>query len=199
MRERPILFSTPMVRAIINGQKSQTRRVVKDASALITTDDRRAVTDAPCPYGQPGDRLWVREKFTVMPSVKADFEILYDATDTLTEWIDNENKMAYPVRDRTHPSIHMPRWASRLTLEVVSVGVERVQDITATDAEAEGIESIVRSYGLAWRDYRGEPGAWFASPITSFASLWDSINASRGYGWSVNPYVWRVEFRKVTK
>jgi hypothetical protein len=214
MKERPILFSGPMVRAILDGRKTMTRRMVAwpvkrwmfcDDYNGSEIDQWRLQADgwqgwgyvtahngvlAPChppiicPYGKPGDRLWVREKFTVCPSVNDDFDIIYDADDALTNWRDNAHKMAYPIRDKTYPSIHMPRWASRLTLEVVAVRVERVQEVTEADAWAEGVD-------------REDQGCEFPTGRDGFQGLWDSINSARGYEWASNPWVWVVEFRKV--
>jgi hypothetical protein len=143
----------------------------------------------PCPYGKPGDRLWVREtfghgcelcgvRFPLAPHLK------YKA---------DGNKCGCSVAWR--PSIHMPRWASRLTLEVTAVRVERVADISEADARAEGITD-----GGCLTCGKNEPcGCDDPKPDArdSFVWLWDSINAERGYGWSVNPFVWVVEFKVV--
>ena len=134
--------------------------------------DAHKLPSLKCPYGAPGDRLWVRETWDTDGKT-----IAYRATtpETTTD----------PEPMRWRPSIHMPRWASRLTLAVTSVRVERVQEITEADARAEGIEPQ-RS------DYSGED-----SNSLQFRDLWDSINAARGYGWAVNPWVWVVEFERV--
>lgn len=197
MKERPILFSALMVRAILADEKTQTRRVVKPQPDIIDSDgnarkykplevvlngelvvmhgppddprDARYVDrPIPCPYGMVGDRLWVRETWAWHPDCGG---AIYRATDP--GWDDND----YGIKWR--PSIFMPRWASRLTLEVVSVRVERVQDISAADKEAEGLHEN-QGYGPA-----------------AFESLWNEINGKRGYGWEVNPWVWRVEFKRV--
>lgn len=223
MIERPILFSGAMARAIREGRKTQTRRIVKPTMTtpkvaplrmepwLINgeqeTDDDGAPLwagfhpDYPgeakwfsCPYGAPGDRLKVREAWYGFGH--------FEPTGELTEsgkpkmrfvWSEDFQSFGYALngkpthtpptndpRDRWYrrPSIFMPRWASRITLEVVSVRVERVQDITPEDARAEGIEHLY-------------------APRNAFASLWDSINAKRGAGWTVNPWVWVVEFKVV--
>lgn len=187
MNEKPILFSGPMVRAILDGRKTMTRRVVKlPPDAVSVTVDPGGTIFGPgpyikagnpdgydyprihCPY-DPGDRLWVRETwccYTPMlrnPRYKAD----------------GHNDAGWTWK----PSIHMPRWASRITLEVTDVRVERVQEITDDDAKAEGCPTV------GWYD-GPRPKLWFSH-------LWDSINAARGYGWDVNPWVWVVSFRRV--
>ena len=137
-----------------------------------------------CPYGQPGDTLWVRETWAtpgnydhIKPSKLSDTcftqdELAYRATETHGD-----------VYYKWRPSIFMPRWANRITLDVVGVRIERVQNITEDDAQAEGISFP------GW-DYRIKRNSW----ALNFSSLWDSINAKRGYGWDINPWVWVVEF-----
>jgi hypothetical protein len=170
--EKPILFSAPMVRAILEGRKTMTRRVVKPQPES-DQDDGHAGLIQDCPYGQPGDRLWVRETFSTdgcacyepcfCPSV------WYKADDL------SEDKELQP---KWCPSIFMPRWASRIILEVTGVRVERLQEITNAGALAEGIEpsGVPRTY------------------VGDFAALWDSLNAKRGYGWDTNPWVWVIGF-----
>ena len=211
MKERPILFSAPMVRAIIEGRKTQTRRVVKpvgndDAFVLLdygtgfwpyrSDDGESSITadgnEAPhyCPYGQPGDRLWVREAFhgyhwdQPRAVYRADGECQRVRTQI----------ESYEV-GRWTPSIHMPRWASRITLEVVCVRVERLNDISEKDAIAEGI---------AYDDSIPFNGPWFASqgdaqgygwPKDAYQDLWESINGAGS--WAANPWVWVVEFKRV--
>jgi len=170
MKERPILFSGPMVRAILDGRKTQTRRVVKpqpsevdgqlrtEGAAMIaaifgrlpTKEDEDAMKPV-CPFGVPGDRLWVRETLRWSynegqcthgiqhPPEPAD--LLYDANDEYVEVGTEEQWAALPARWERIPSIHMPRWASRITLEVVSVRVERLQEISEKDAVAEGFDA----------------------------------------------------------
>lgn len=189
-RERPILFNGPMIRAILDGSKTQTRRAVKpppteqlyqisDSAEFAPSDPRDR--DSPdfarailCPYGTPSDRLWVRETWARHPD---DGGILYRATDP--GWDDNDYGIPW------NPSIHMPRWASRLTLEVVSVRVERLQDITPDDAMHEGITAPMLNDS-------------YTTMCAGFALLWDSINSKRvGRTWNDNPYVWVVSFRPV--
>jgi len=187
MKERPIIFSGEMVRAILNGRKTQTRRVITRVAGykeLIVAgeiaDPQMALDKYPnyqclfasmCPYGQPGDRLWVRESFYVQPELAplSEPQPIHYRADTPPEQVED-----YICK----PSIHMPRWASRITLEITNVRIEEVQDIGETDAMAEGVI----------------PGA-DEHYLTAFVRLWDSINAKRGYGWDVNPWVWVIEFR----
>lgn len=198
MRERPILFSAAMVRAILDGRKTQTRRVVQpprgwgerypncDPYSMPPSvwwwdgkHDHVGVRHE-CPFGVPGDRLWVRESFMSAPMEappesprRTRWDIVYAAGGAEERMAPAAyNPMLYNY-ERWTPSIHMPRWASRITLEVVSVRVERVQSIAALDAAAEG------------------------TTHSGFRLLWDSLNAKRGYGWDANPWVWRIEFRRV--
>lgn len=177
MDERPILFSGSMVRAILEGRKTNTRRVVKlNYAGRIARSGKQWHVDDPaaalgCPYGQSGDLLWVRETWG-LPWHHAQRPYFYRATDEdAVGW--------HPDFDGWKPSIHMPRSASRISLEVAGVRVERVQDISAEDAWAEGI-----------------PHSPDVNPLHEFEELWDSINAKRGFGWDANPLVWVVEFRK---
>jgi len=221
MKERPILFRAPMVRAILAGTKTQTRRVVKPSpewtepgTAWKFSEDGHSGPgwyayneDYPeegalfyrCPYGQPGDRLWVREKFQPLfaDGIENHWEtnwktgkgyaISYQATDGIHEFIDADDNLS----DACKPSIHMPRWASRITLEVVSVRVERLSDISKDDAMAEGI--VLQpdgGFGLADSTHYN-----FSDPTDSYCSLWESINGDGS--WLSNPWVWAVEFKRV--
>lgn len=210
VRERPILFSAPMVRAILDGRKTVTRRVV--TRRVWEPEEKRHVIarpfmnytvglieqDIPCPYGAPGDRLWVRE--TWAPFVRGDggdgwVELLtYRADDAevpipagKSEWWRHQTKDG---DYRWRPSIHMPRWAARITLEVTEVSVERLQEITREDAIAEGCPG--------WGQFDHHTLEYDCEyPEEEFRSLWDSINAARGYGWDANPWVWRIAFRRL--
>jgi len=213
MKERPILFSAPMVRAILDGSKTQTRRVVKqDRDGLLDCRPTPA-WDAfwkcvACPYGQPGDRLWVRETWNVThhSQLAPGENIAKSAEDCVR---DNNGFMpscaegvvyaadgvtSHPVhgKARWRPSIHMPRWASRILLEIVSVRVERLQDISEDDARAEGIEYSERfgGYCVGMAEHYNSH-----DPRLSYASLWESINGPDS--WSANPWVWVIAFRRI--
>lgn len=216
MKERPILFSGPMVRAILDGRKTQTRRIVKcqppdDVAPITVARYNPTIIDrhgeqAPgleifgafsddgewgckSPFGEPGDRLWVREthlnwwklneanpdgprEFSHVAAYAADgYELQPGET-----WI---------------PSIHMLRAASRITLEITGVRAERLQNISESDARDEGV--TIEDHHL-----RGScAGAYWPPSIRAFHDLWDSLNAARGYGWDTNPWVWVVTFRRI--
>lgn len=183
MKERPIIFSGDSVRAIIAGRKTQTRRVVFQRY-LLCNDPAGEVDNADivswCPYGASGDRLWVREKWAFEDFGEEEQRIVW-AADLAAAWIGVGHSLGKPfylssdyTPSRWRPSIHMPAWASQLTLEVVNVRVQRLQDISEVDAKAEGVE------------YRAP-----------FVSLWNTINAKRGFPWSANPWVWAVTFKRV--
>jgi hypothetical protein len=201
IKDRPILFSGPMVKAILEGRKTQTRWVVnpepkivhaiyEDGSILTERIFRKGDGLIHCPYGGRGERLWVRETFSISPPLsrrpiahpEAYPNIKYRATDNRSSWDDGPWK----------PSTHMPRCASRILLEVVSVRVERVREISREDALAEGIGKTE-----AGRYHAGlyGPNPLCDYPQEAFRVLWDSINAERGYSWEANPYVWVVEFK----
>jgi hypothetical protein len=213
--ERPILFSGPMVRAILAGTKTVTRRVVKPQpdpyvdGHVVASDgsgDVKFTEDMPrgrvalahgewirCPYGAPSNRLWVRESFSYADDYELDRElnpggIFYRATHS-------EGDLSV----RWRPSIHMPRGASRITLEVVSVRVERLQEITNADAVAEGIqrpEEITDEEADVWPGVERALFNGMNQPRDVFSRLWDRLNAKRGHCWESNPWVWRVEFRR---
>jgi len=209
MKERPILFSKPMVRAVLAGTKTQTRRAVKhpllkDLPRIIDMGDGwwgNEGAQARCPYGQPGDRLWVREAWS--HDAESLEQCRASAEDAMGGGAYGPYYRATEVAPDTlswKPSIHMPRWASRITLEVTDVRVERLQDISEADAKEEGIERTRR--GDMWRTYRpdcvqhwntdAELGHKMAS--SSYASLWESINGPES--WAANPWVWVVEFKR---
>lgn len=216
VKERPILFNAEMVRAILDGRKTQTRRVIKPQPLLCVDNLTRcycwpsvdesevkaswALNYNPtlcmqrhCPHGQPGDRLWVRETFRVIPEYRpagyfTDPELTgkdywYKATDHLPTWGNGPWK----------PSIHMPRWASRITLEITDVRVERVQDISEEDARHEGItDGGCLNCGETEPCNCPDPSP---SAVDTFVRLWTSINGEES--WNDNPWVWVVEFRQV--
>jgi len=221
-RLRPILFSGPMVRAILDGRKTQTRRIVKlpsDAEQVkywttpsrkpqegyadpgVNYWTRRGNHIDPCPYGVPGDRLWVRESLTHITSdpVTARPCDVHCYTASVPRGMSSANPYEPnylfphdgdpPLKPKNMPGIFMPRWASRITLEVLRVRVERLQEISYADAEAEGIDPLkTELYPHTNRGYKCQ---------RAYRVLWDSINAKRGYGWDKNPWVWVVEFRRI--
>lgn len=182
MKERPIIFSDPMVRAILSGTKTQTRRVVKRYERghphLKAWRDR-------CPYGQPGDRLWVREAHYIIGEHR---EVFFRATQ------DSNNSPTLSWPGPWRPSIHMPRWASRITLEVTGVRAERLREISHDDALAEGVAQIVRD-ALPVQQC-GEYDAIEADATELFAQLWERINGAGS--WDENPWVWVIEFERTT-
>ena len=183
IKERPILFNGAMVRAILDGTKTQTRRVTKfgvqefvdEGSDLNLhvwrTDEAGDHHLKDCPYGMPGDQLWVRETHSRLIDGTSPAHVRYKAHYPTSPW-----------GTGWKPSIHMPRWASRITLKIKGVRVERVQDITEEDAKAEGLIDDFISPGDGH------------SALYHFVTLWNSINIKRGYGWSTNPWVWVVDF-----
>lgn len=187
MKERPILFSAPMVRAILAGTKTQTRRVAKvfagrdDLNGIL----RRFPNQMGCPYGQPGDRLWVRETFMHEPA-----DYCWEASVSIPcRPASTVYRADFPDSvpgEGWKPSIHMPRNLSRITLEVTGVRVERLNDISEADARAEGVRSN--------RDTLAETG--FATCRDAFRDIWESINGTGS--WQANPWVWCIEFRRVT-
>jgi hypothetical protein len=162
-----------MVRAILESRKTQTRRVVRNPArldGLMLSGEESAW----CPYGQPGDRLWVRETTWRNGG--------YVATDKSN--IAHEGKC---------PSIFMPRWVSRINLKLTDVRVERLQDISEADAIAEGIQGD----GIMYYDYSPEgTGLPTQTPRSSYCGLWDSINGKR-FPWASNPWVWVLTFRRI--
>lgn len=200
MKERPILFSAPMIRALLAGTKTQTRRVMKRQKqhdftdyTLFgqqghSTDDWKAIEHAPdwpdgkedqcvCPYAsRRGDRLWVREAFGISydgsaipwtgADAQRDGQVMYRAT-----FDEKPDEGRLPWK----PSIHMPRWASRIVLEVTAVRVERLQAISEADAIAEGCVMLPARH--------------------CYEALWESINGAGS--WDANPWVWVVEFRRL--
>ena len=202
VKERPILFKGEMVRAILEGRKTQTRRIMKPQPSLISKLLR---IQGACPCGEPGDQLWVRETFGIShrgdptPAGKPyDPTILFRATDSEPEGYEAE---VQAEKFRWRPSIHMPRWASRIQLEITDVRVERVQDISEEDSIAEGIEKMSET-GRWYRGYeihpiKGTPKV-YGTARDAFRTLWNSINEKRGYSWEANPWVWVVEFRRMS-
>jgi hypothetical protein len=199
--EKPILFSTPMVQAILEGRKTMTRRIVKPQPLLKPGDmlvDMFDITEVKCPYGKVGDVLWVREKFTTLNCLSKN-KVSHQ---TLLGWVrehPNENPYIYFAdKDVEHdlymwkPSIHMPKTAARIWLDITNIRVDRVQDISEEDAIAEGIEGAEGKMGYKY--YIDKTAATF-HPNISFQSLWESINGEDS--WNENPWVWVVEFKRI--
>ena len=198
MKERPILFSGPMVRAILEGRKTQTRRVLKVApsytlstQATFTMQPNGNVllerwprqeremnnfgrgAQYPCPYGVTGDRLWVRETFHWSENYEPIYRACIDLG--LASVVDH---FRVKHEERWVPSIHMPRWASRILLEVTEVRVQRLQEMSEDDALAEG------------RSLNPNDLAGF------FPDTWDSING-KSHPWASNPWVWAITFKRI--
>nr|WP_322112541.1 hypothetical protein [Enterobacter kobei] len=217
MKERGMIFNGAMVRAILDGRKMQTRRPVNPQPELTSgsgfswkgwvygsgSSDRETnknFAHVACPFGKPGDRIWVRETFSVVPDHDEPAgcsAVLYAA--------DGEG----PYRKWT-PSIHMPRWASRILLEITGVRVERLQNISDADCIAEGIIPVPKDRDddhQFWRDYHLSGDGTFCvhSPRESFESLWKSVRGKSfeqeedtGPGsWHANPWVWAIKFKRV--
>lgn len=244
VKERPIIFSGPMVKAIVEGRKTQTRRVLdskwfelSETSGHLRykeydpprwhqgdsdgngrylagsgpfdpkkqSDQRHAASF--CRYGNKGDRLWVRETW-------ADADCMYqshanDVPGTIAYFAD-KSAIQYDLKIprqvgvvdlaswnwnvlKRRPSIFMPRWASRITLEITNVRVERLQSISDEDAKAEGVDQAPYSPNRIWIANPANSQRY----IKTFRKGWDALNAKRGYSWESNCFVWVIEFRKL--
>lgn len=210
MKDKPILFNADMIRALLDGRKTQTRRIVKPQPIWIgepgvpfktTNADPKGIIN--CPYGYRGRLAWVRETTEadettndtcVLSRYSADGKpVLYSGSDdpeydgSIAHW---------DYHQSTRPSIHMHRWASRLTLKIIDIRIERVQDISDGDAKAEGCK------GWELRAYCHDHDVGIMVYETSceqFKVLWNSINTKRGFGWDKNPWVWCVSFSVIHK
>ena len=230
MKERPILMNCAMVRAVLDGSKTQTRRIVKKVG--LAAPAPQSVIDgaatyaggmvAHCPYGQPGDRIWVRETWGVishawdeacnlidwvpdrpataiseMPFGQGYYSghVIY-AADGAFEWSGDDDGNGEP-RSVWHPSIHMPRRASRIQLEIVSVRVERLQDISDADIVAEGIdmEALAESQDRYDIVCKGSDASGRATERTAWRDLWEST----GGDWDANPWCWAITFKRVAQ
>lgn len=219
MNESPILFKAPLVRAILAGRKTQTRRLVKPQPEPIPADVPRVRGDdgfwwsaslaksmvqtrempSFCPYGTRGERLWVKETWRPTCVSGAGVHVVDYAAD-------GEKRTFHPEQigdDWTMPKaaargnvspLFMPRWASRITLEVTSVRVERLNEISEEDAIAEGLEKsdVIQ----AWRWDAGTTFGGAESPRDAFRALWNAINGTR-CPWSSNPWIWAITFRRL--
>lgn len=199
INEKPILFSTEMIQAILWGEKTQTRRILKDGLPIGTiwhkvydgeliyriVDSKTVLTHCKCPYGKVGDQLWVRECFG-----KDFFGKIYYKADDLYVPVGSKAKW--------RPSIHMPRNLSRIQLEITNIKVEQVQDITEEDCIAESIQWLNNGNQNCYQwTVTGKGEEWFDYASDCFKHLWDLINAKRGYGWEKNPFVWAIEFKRI--
>lgn len=218
MRERPILFSGAMVRALLDGSKTQTRRVVKGRALDwlqpgMFTPEYVALRDSfLSPYGFTGDRLYVRETFFAYGR----WETRFSAKKGRDEWhfvdmtLECDRIYQYaadgpevPLQEQRggifpgwwkRPAIHMPRRASRTDLDVMDVRVERLKQISEGDAFAEGMRGN-SNHSVVWHEPTKEH--LLPAVVDEYATLWDELNAARGYGWDSNPWVWVVEFKRV--
>jgi hypothetical protein len=243
VKERPILFSGPMVRAILAKSKTQTRRVVKLPDSITTVRDQfvdftkggfwrfsasaqqsfdRKIPggsfsgsvascvseELDCPHGKPGDKLWVRETFQVRYYETLKSAVIWYAADgevkTVPEMTshcaaeDVDNYVRKYLNRAPRPSIFMPLWASRISLEITKVRVERLHSLTFEDAKAEGVEvSEPRMMSLFGADKEQRKKIYNIHGELAFRPLWDSINEKRGFGWVANPWVWVIEFKRV--
>ncbi|HDZ0422928.1 hypothetical protein [Klebsiella pneumoniae] len=219
MKERGMIFNGEMVRAILDGRKTQTRRIIKDCtvgrdpiSKFIKIgkkfigcypEDVPELIRECCPYGVPGDRIWVRETWADAGASAPDLK-LYRAN--YPEHVPSIYENVPPAKEiRWTPSIHMPRWASRILLEITDVRVERLNAISPEDAESEGLE---RTNFTGFGDEPGLPSypepdvyfdplkkQWKEYPPEAFAGLWESIYGEGS--WQANPWVWVIEFKRV--
>ncbi|HCF2391409.1 hypothetical protein I5I49_18500 [Pseudomonas aeruginosa] len=206
MKERPILFTGPMVRAILEGRKTVTRRVMKpqpdflgsmvDPNTPFKTLDAGLHARITCPYGEPGDRLWVREAWAadaqvdaIAPSDLSQGEPIWYPADLSVR----QTGCSMISKGRVRPSIHMPRWASRILLEITAVRVERLQDISEEQALAEGVRGEPCDHT---RQACADIGCWGDTAKGAFGFLWESLNGEGS--WAENPWVWVVEFKRVT-
>lgn len=221
---KPIIFNAEMVQAVLSGKKTQTRRVIKPqpffcngafqwetpqytnntASHCYSGDNERFERFLLnyCPYGKPGDELWVRETFCIGKITGGDAieggseNLFVDQTFTDKDLIYKEHCISNNI-DIDHliwkPSIFMPRWASRIQLLIKDIRVERVCDISEEDALSEG---AMHRHAVGHYGFEHDPDNIYRR---NFAVLWDSINSKRGFGWNKNPWVWVVEFERITK
>ena len=225
MNERPILFSSSMVLALLAGTKTQTRRIVKGTVEDVRNPEwygeRRLVHSLRCqrpfcetvddyalacggydceadgrtdrsPYGSSGDRLWVKETHAIVPRTAYWHDLSIPHVEREHEWAIYRANWERTAPSRWRPSIHMPRWASRLTLEITGVRVERLQGITQADARAEG---VVDTSG-AWEIDGPLTDSDRAGPRGAYEALWESINGEGS--WDANPWVWKITFKRVT-
>jgi hypothetical protein len=194
MKQRPIIMSAESVQAILDGRKTQTRRVIKkpekwtiekqDDELYLYEDiygDHHNVIEK-CPYGQIGDRLWVKESYTF-----ANFGKVTIYKSDKKDQFGEDWKITASQTNSWKSPLFMPRSASRITLEITNIRVERLRDITQEDVAKEGIISVINDKVVC------------SNPNDTFIEQWDKLNAKRGYSWDSNPFVWVIEFRRVEK
>ena len=231
-QEHPILFSGPLVRAILDGKKTQTRRIIRPphgigwvaGGPIIRTAADLAdpwfrwereqsfaeleFRDVRCPLGKPGDRLWVRETWRLTDFASYDTDRYSAAVEMRADGARPFRKEGGPemLHERCdwRPSIHMPRWASRISLEVTDVRVQRLQEITEAEIGTEGVrldDGGVAACAFERAEYYqsgGSPIGGRSPEVCGFAALWDSIyGRSAGGSWGENPWVWAVSFKRV--
>ena len=219
MKETGLMFKAPLVRAILSGQKTQTRRIAKDVrhpdlgnwyapGALVLEGDPQHVIHRACPWGQPGDRIYVRETFAMDDNGDYEWPVFCADGVPLPELPPSRGP------SRWKPAIHMPKSLARIWLEVTGVRVERLQDITEADADAEGCERLdAERYERDWtlcpkcggtrlHDALGSGGGVIHDVdclecdtyVKRFRHLWEST----GGDWSANPWVWVIDFKRIT-
>lgn len=206
-KERPIIFSGPMVQAILAGRKTQTRRVVKFPSYAPNPDDHNVWWCAghwqdgdeiiKCPYGQPGDRLYVRETIRRLhwgpyagKRTCDSFVMIHYLADRFSRMVDYPDEREPRASELKYPKVisarYMPKWASRIMLEITGIRAERIQEITEEDAIAEGAPNHPGQFINGNKD-----------ALVRFAYFWNSLNAKPGFGWEQNPWVWVIKFKKI--
>jgi hypothetical protein len=210
MKERPILFSAPMIRAILAGRKTQTRRAYKnrkhpdwgcDMAACELVREQQHVIDRSCPYGQPRDRLWVRET-TINVEEHGYVGPVYLESDEGRSVLDyglgppDDVTEVEPADIRKRPAIHMPRWACRILLEITGIRLERLNDISEAGPSNDCTEEGIFHCGMECPTYEEWHGKGFRSVEKfMYRKLWEQINGPGS--WGANPWVWVIEFRRL--
>ncbi|WKD48244.1 hypothetical protein [Microbulbifer spongiae] len=211
VKERPILFNGPMVRAILEGRKTQTRRIIgsKKKPVDIFIQDTQFIdgkeqslgfedenggwfdTEEMCPYGHKGDRLWVRETHHLSHHNALTYRADYNHNPFDEEECGEDCSM---VGEKWRPSIHMPRWASRIDLEITNIRVERLREVSPEDAYCEGVTREMRN-GFGYACDESEEIFNMHQSKETFRFLWESIHGEGS--WDANPWVWVIEFKRV--
>lgn len=217
MKERPIIFHESLIESLLDGRKTQTRRVMKvqPPQGWGGISDRAAMLTE-CPHGKPGDLLWVREAWGKGGGYGEECQTVCYKSDS-TCYIGSEQ---YPVEDvirgtfgspestityssprdnKWNSPVAMPRWASRITLEITCVRVERLQDISVKDSRAEGVQELPLQKGKpgSWWRYEAFASKHYRTEIDAFRGLWTNINKSPENSWEANPWVWVIDFKKL--